>query len=157
LLGKTFERLTVVAQLPSTHSRSIFLCECLCGNYIEARKDKLKSGATKSCGCLQDETRADNGRKNKSKVDRKIRQRFCILKRKYGISVEEYNLLLEAQNFKCKICGISEKEYGKSFSVDHDHLTDRIRGLLCVRCNSGLGMFCDSIDLLGKAINYLNS
>ncbi len=76
------------------------------------------------------------------------------LKSEYGISLEEYNLLLIAQDNKCAICRSSDPKKS-SFSVDHDHNTGRIRGLLCHNCNVGLGGFRDTPEFLQSAIRYL--
>lgn len=62
------------------------------------------------------------------------------LKRLYGITIEEYDLMFEFQNGRCKICG-TEENGNKRFSVDHDHETGKVRGLLCYRCNTNLGWF----------------
>jgi len=78
------------------------------------------------------------------------------LQAKYGITLEDYNFLLEDQNKKCKICN-RECSTGKSLSVDHNHETDKVRGLLCKNCNIGLGMFFDNIDFLESAVLYLKS
>lgn len=77
------------------------------------------------------------------------------LKRDYNITIEEYNVLLYNQNFKCSICEIHIDNLTKKLHVDHDHTTGRIRGLLCHHCNTGLGLFKDSEDLLNKAVRYL--
>ena len=74
---------------------------------------------------------------------------------KYGINLNEYNLLLEKQNYKCAICE-SYYHNGHGWHVDHCHRTNKIRGILCFNCNSGLGQFKDSELLLQKAIKYLN-
>ncbi len=76
------------------------------------------------------------------------------LKRKFGISFEEYHKMLAAQKGVCKICG--QVENYKLLAVDHCHTTGHIRGLLCGSCNRGIGYFRDSQDLLLKAIEYLN-
>ena len=82
--------------------------------------------------------------------------------KKYGIDNDGYLALLEKQNFKCKICGISAENAppvgsskGGQLCVDHNHLTNKIRGLLCSRCNTGLGLFMDDIENLESAILYL--
>ena len=67
------------------------------------------------------------------------------------ISFDRYRELLEIQQSKCNICGIQLDV----LHVDHDHTTGNIRGLLCVKCNQGLGQFNDSCALLTKAIQYL--
>lgn len=82
----------------------------------------------------------------------KERTRNYQLNKWYGISTEDYNKLLLEQNNRCKICD----EYAtKRLHVDHDHLTNRVRGLLCSNCNSMLGMAKDSEKTLIEAINYL--
>lgn len=76
------------------------------------------------------------------------------LKCYYGITVDEYNQLLEDQNNGCAICGELCKTRAY-LSVDHCHRTNRVRGLLCDSCNVGLGRFKDSPELLEKASKYL--
>lgn len=76
------------------------------------------------------------------------------LKAKFNLTSEQYELLLSTQSGVCGIC--EEKCSVRSFlSVDHDHATGRIRGLLCSACNMALGGFKDSRDLLNKAILWL--
>ncbi len=76
---------------------------------------------------------------------------------RYGISYSEYKEKLSAQNFKCLICGITEKDSRqKKLVVDHCHNTNEVRGLLCHNCNCGLGHFVDNIETLQKAIVYLS-
>ncbi len=84
------------------------------------------------------------------------------LKRKYGISIEDYQMMLEVQQYKCKICGCDgpnrdwlEKEQRAILFVDHNHTTGVVRGLLCNTCNVGLAMFKDNIEHLTSAISYL--
>jgi len=68
---------------------------------------------------------------------------------------EKYDSLLETQNHSCAICGISAEEVGRKLVIDHDHETLQVRGLLCWRCNSGLGFFRDNQMFLAMAIDYL--
>jgi hypothetical protein len=77
------------------------------------------------------------------------------LKRNYGITVDRYNALLEAQEFKCAICNRAASEFKRSLHVDHCHETGRIRGLLCVSCNNGIGCFKEKSSLFQKALVYL--
>lgn len=84
------------------------------------------------------------------------RQRFD----NYGITQEEFEALLEAQDGVCAICGQPETarhQNGgiRSLAVDHDHATGRVRGLLCTNCNHALGKFKDDADRLRRAIAYL--
>jgi hypothetical protein len=71
------------------------------------------------------------------------------------ITINEFYKMLDNQDGKCWICGKLSSESKKSFSVDHNHITGEVRGLLCNSCNLGLGCFKDNIEFLEKAINYL--
>lgn len=78
------------------------------------------------------------------------------LKNKYGITLEEFEILLAHQGEVCAIC--LEKDNDKRYlklCVDHNHKTGKIRGLLCQNCNRALGSFKESINVLEKAIAYL--
>lgn len=74
---------------------------------------------------------------------------------KYGLSVDEFWDLVQAQNWSCSICGQRFEHTGEHPNVDHNHETQEVRGMLCRRCNTGLGMFRDSPDLLDAAMQYL--
>lgn len=97
----------------------------------------------------------------KSKSDRIPRQQSSYkLKAKYGLSPEDYQNMLNKQNGVCAIClspetTMSNAGYIKNLSVDHCHTTGRVRGLLCHHCNTGVGKFRDSVELLESAIKYL--
>jgi hypothetical protein len=72
----------------------------------------------------------------------------------------DFKELFDFQDGKCAICGIDNiddkpKSWKRNLCVDHDHETGKIRGLLCHRCNLGLGYFVDNPDILRKAANYL--
>ncbi len=69
----------------------------------------------------------------------------------------EYRRLLEEQEYKCAICGKQHQSNGTrdSLSVDHCHETKIVRGLLCHRCNTAIGLLRDSPDLMGNAIRYI--
>jgi DNA repair exonuclease SbcCD ATPase subunit len=83
--------------------------------------------------------------------------------KRFGISAFEYNEMLKKQGGKCVICGTTEPGGRGRFNVDHDHEVEKatgkikIRGLLCVSCNRGLGYMRDSQDILKSAIEYLNN
>lgn len=78
------------------------------------------------------------------------------LKNRYGLTPGAYDELLAAQGGACAICrGDVAGKSKKYFSVDHDHTSGRVRGLLCEGCNFGLGKFKDSPELLQAAISYL--
>ena len=75
------------------------------------------------------------------------------LKKTYGITIEDYDAILQAQGGKCAICkGGTSKNF---FAVDHNHKNGKVRGLLCARCNTGLARFMDSATNVGRAYRYL--
>jgi hypothetical protein len=76
--------------------------------------------------------------------------------RRYGINLEDFVRLSRQQNSVCKICGSPDGDKkGRRLSIDHDHDTGEVRGLLCNRCNRAIGMFNDDIELMKQAISYL--
>lgn len=83
------------------------------------------------------------------------------LKRLYGITSDEYEEILEAQGYVCAICKSPPHREGKPnkqrLHVDHDHVTGKIRGLLCYHCNTGVGQFRDLPVLLRAAAEYLEA
>ena len=86
--------------------------------------------------------------------------RRSLLKTRYGITTDEYDNIVSLQNGVCAIC--KENTAGgrgrnSRLAVDHDHVTGKIRGLLCSMCNQGIGMFKDNPELLQKAFDYLYS
>ena len=77
------------------------------------------------------------------------------LRMDFNIQIEVYDLILEEQEHRCGICRAHISNLDKSLAVDHCHETGMIRGLLCSKCNLGLGSFKDSIPILARAILYL--
>src|SRR5580692_1383809 len=73
------------------------------------------------------------------------------LKKSYGITLEKYREMIFLQSGQCGLCS----DLGQKLYLDHCHETGKLRKLLCRRCNTGLGNFRDSPDLLQRAINYL--
>jgi len=98
----------------------------------------------------KDRIRARNyARKNYHK------HRNYTLKSKFDITLNDYDDLLKKQDGRCAICGMINSETKYDFSVDHDHKTGNIRGLLCTNCNLALGNFKDNPFVLLKAFKYL--
>lgn len=79
------------------------------------------------------------------------------LRLKYGINLDEYNEMLENQNYCCGICKKHKDNFTKNLYVDHCHDTGKVRGLLCQKCNSGLGLLGDNTDSIKNVLTYLDS
>lgn len=79
------------------------------------------------------------------------------IKNKYGVTPEKYNSMLLEQDNKCPICStyLFSEDYNRKPAVDHCHTTGEVRGILCGKCNTGLGLFKDNLESLEKAIEYL--
>jgi len=76
--------------------------------------------------------------------------------KKYGLTQDAHAELLKNQNYKCAVCGATkENSLGNVLHVDHCHKTGKVRGLLCDRCNKGLGMMRDSIVNIKSLVVYL--
>ena len=87
-------------------------------------------------------------------------QKARALRDSFGLSLDKYNEMFEAQQGKCAICNQSETQMRngklKTLAVDHDHKSGVIRGLLCFDCNTGIGKLKDDPQVLQSAIQYLN-
>jgi hypothetical protein len=126
-------------------------------DFYEYKRKKLKDGSTsfyRTCKlCVNAKNKAWH-HANKERF--KELQRNNWLRNQFGITTEEFNVLLEQQNGGCAICG---QTYGsaryRNLAVDHDHNTGKVRGLLCFNCNTGLGAFKDSTDRMQTAVSYI--
>lgn len=123
--------------------------------YFDKRRQAL-SAPCKTCRSGNQNYKFWRAR-NPEKV--KASDRRTKLKLSYGLSPETLTELWLSQDKSCKICrkpiSISATEKASKPHVDHDHVTGAVRGLLCLTCNTGLGMFGDSVDLLDAAKHYL--
>ena len=135
-------------------SRKRKFCSHKCSSVL---RNELKSIVCKNCGKELKQTssrqeRCGNTDKKGScsyKHNRSLAKDRTLMKR-YGVTRGEHNEMLKRQNFRCAICVRKVK-----LVVDHCHKTGEIRGLLCSKCNSALGMLRDNTFLLEKALNYL--
>lgn len=126
-----------------------------------------KFGLRSTCKVCQNEDFKQYYVKNKAFVDAKnqewertpkgkLAKRFYYVKRMYGLTKDEWLTLLDNQNHCCAICSEHSDDLG-FFHTDHDHITGKVRGLLCKNCNTVLGHAKDNVEILRKAIDYLNN
>ena len=109
----------------------------------------------KPCGkkyYLKNQTKYRNYKKSR----RDVLRSYTYLKR-YGITKNQYDEMFESQEGKCFICQRHQSEFKKRLYVDHNHITKKVRGLLCDRCNKALGMFQSdtSVSILERAVEYI--
>ncbi|HYD09164.1 MAG TPA: endonuclease VII domain-containing protein [Acidimicrobiales bacterium] len=98
----------------------------------------------------------ENQRTFRESGGKKRSDRRSYLKRKYGISLEDYDAMLEAQDGRCAICGRLPRD-DISLHVDHHHDSGRLRGLLCFPCNVTVGLIREDRDRLRSIADYLAS
>lgn len=77
------------------------------------------------------------------------------LRRRYNISREDYDNKLKEQRHSCAICKTHFKDKTRSLHVDHCHTTDKVRGLLCYKCNTAIGLLKENMDNVRNALKYL--
>lgn len=109
-----------------------------------ARKDGLQSWC-KDCF---------NKRQRERWAEQRDKSRRRYLSRTYDLANSDYERLLADQNYRCAVC---HKRSAKSFCVDHCHKTGIVRGLLCFRCNAGIGLLGDDVERIEVALGYLRS
>ena len=120
---------------------------------------KLPKVVYKNCVACGDEITITNASAKQRKYCSDNCQRVHL---KYGICKYKHEYLLIKSNYKCNICNkkevVIDKRTGKLYqlAIDHCHKTGKVRGVLCISCNTALGGFKDDINLLKKAIKYLN-
>lgn len=159
-----------------------YVCACVSCRQIETKPDKsirrvtfgcrdcftkrirsggLSDGTKKKCACCGEvKSVADFGKhwNQHDKLNARCRRchRNANLVRSYGITIEDYEEMLDGQHFRCAICGKhASDESDRDLSVDHCHKTGKIRGLLCQVCNCGLGWVGDDPSVLLRAVAYL--
>lgn len=87
--------------------------------------------------------------------DFRRRQRKSELVRLFNVTLDDYDAMLRRQDGKCAICVEAPTKH--NLSIDHDHHTGKVRGLLCGNCNRALGLFRDNVSRLRRAITYLET
>lgn len=144
-----------------TENRQYYwLCKCDCGKLTEVRIGNIRSGRTKSCGCLNylkgpESPNYKHGRSKKTDPDYRRYQREKLDIHKYKLYPDQKQKLIEKQENCCAICGYKFGQKQGDMMVDHCHEKEVVRGLLCNSCNSGLGHFRDDPQLMRRAAEYI--
>jgi len=135
----------------------------MCGVIFKPKTNRQSfcGGHANKSGCGWKHSIKKRNQNNKALIKKKIANdpdflRRIHLKQKYNLTLEQYFILSMEQENVCAICKSKETGYQTNYMyVDHDHATGKVRGLLCNKCNFGLGNFKDKINILESAINYL--
>ena len=123
---------------------------------VQGYRDKYKPKIRTYCKKNKDYIVSKVNRwKSENPEKAKTSARRYVLKKMYGISLEQYETMRIEQNYCCAICGKREDNGKRKLHVDHDHKTGKIRSLLCFKCNGGIGAFNEDISLLDKVKCYL--
>jgi hypothetical protein len=123
-----------------------------CGCEFSARPDRTGMFCSKGCATAYRNRLTGFGIPMQELHRRYYRLKF------YGLSHDDFIALWNKQSGRCAICEVEMCSTGRSRNschVDHDHKTGKVRGLLCLSCNHGIGKFKDDVELLAKAIVYL--
>lgn len=102
-------------------------------------------------------SRADSLKWYKSQplILKRLRQRKSNLKKFYGLTLEQYNWYFNNQKGNCLGCQINQDDLKRRLNVDHNHSTDKIRGLLCTKCNHVIGLVNENVNTLLNLAKYL--
>jgi hypothetical protein len=110
-------------------------------------------------GCASNPKNAEPGAPHLSLMGDSVKSQRKYKLKKYGLTEEMYEKMLAEQDGKCAICRNAPDQNShpnqRFLSVDHDHTTGRVRGLLCANCNHMIGKCHDDPALLIKAVEYL--
>lgn len=101
-------------------------------------------------------------RRDKSHIKHPTSRANTLMKHKYGITFDEFEKMLKKQNGVCGICGLPETRKHQSgtlkkLSIDHDHKTKIVRGLLCSACNHAIGLLKENVKIIENAALYLRA
>ena len=132
------------------------------GAFYKRSENNTLRAECKKCQTIRS-TKWQNKNPEKVKRQRKdfkeknpLYARNQFLKWRYGLTLEDKQRLLDMQDGKCAICGSTDpQDYRNAWHVDHDHETDEVRGILCLRCNLAIGYLDDSPERAEILAAYL--
>ena len=155
----------------TTEERRRWLCKCSCGSLEKRLINSITAGRSTSCGCVRAKQVSDRHfttllskypqvHSMNVKDSKMYRIKLRDIGRAFNLTEQQYRDMLDKAKGCCEMCG--DSLVNPTFSkgdcvVDHNHATEEIRGLLCTRCNTGLGYLRDSPSILGQGIVYLNN
>jgi hypothetical protein len=151
--NRSSDRRSGVRREGKKHFESRMYCDRSC----QARGRTLTPDERRESVRLSNRTQYTKAQEREGTFGRPLAWRISALRRNYGITAEDYDRMLSEQGGACAVCGGGPRGNHKYLSVDHDHATGVVRGLLCTTCNPAIGMFKDDPALLRRAADYLES
>jgi hypothetical protein len=152
----TSNKALALAQKATWRAANRGLLRAKAAAYRAAHPERVKASKTAYIAANRERVRiGKNGYRARHPERVKQLERSSLLCRLYGITPEGIAVLREAQCGRCAICS-EPLTKGHGCHVDHDHVTGKVRGLLCGKCNTGIGMLHDSPALVAAAFGYLS-
>lgn len=124
---------------------------CRNGHLMAETREPTSSGTTRCKVCREDKQKAARQESPERFQSRVFESRL----KKFDLTPNDYEMILEFQEYSCAICKRHSNEFKTRLSVDHCHITNKVRGLLCLQCNTAIGSLKDSLKNLKSAIKYL--
>lgn len=124
---------------------------CKRGHLMSETRKRHPNGGTYCSKCGSDRTKSFGKDRPGYWESNNRRQQL----KRFDLTIEDYDKLYKLQNGCCAICNKHSDEFGKNHAVDHDHKTGKIRGLLCLHCNTALGHLREDLNIISKAYEYL--
>lgn len=157
VVGIRYGSIVVIAYFGKIGHKHKWYCKCDCGSFIIKNTSQLKRHLKcKKCP----RNYSDHNCCKKGNEHPGFKHGLCknladyTRYKRYNITPEQYYKIIDYYKSMCMICGENNNS-GKRLCVDHDHKTGKARGLLCDKCNRGLGYFNDDINLFYNCIKYL--
>lgn len=129
------------------HGHVQYKVQCSTCNDVHLREAKQLKNGVKSQDCTFYKPSNWLGRERED----------SIMRRQYGISMQQFDELLAFQGHCCAICKETIGKLSRKINIDHDHKTNVVRGILCSGCNTGLGQLGDTVEGLKRALAYLEN
>ena len=145
-IGDVFDRWTVIGP-PTGGSRNSVLCQCQCGTESMVRVHDLRRGCSTGCVTCRSDYRGEHNWGSDSQFAKDIL-------RKYNLTWDRYLQMYEEQEHSCAAC--KEWSFLGYLHVDHDHMTNKTRGLLCRTCNLTEGRYKGQTDRLRLLADYMD-
>ena len=133
-----------------------------CANMTEEQRDAKRerdkhSSRLRRANMTEEQKGAYRKQRSKDKMtdSQKKERRALHLRKAYGLTIDDYSRMRADQGGRCAICGNTKPEGGRELAVDHCHMTGKVRGILCSKCNTGLHVLEKDVQRFQRMIQYI--